>query len=472
MRIVFGSATVSALLALTSCTQGGQSGTDQQDVEQGDDDGAADDDVTDDDVADDDVPDDAADDDVATDDDVTDDDAAGDDVTDDDAADDDVTDDDAADDDATDDDATDDDDVADDDANDDDVADDDGPAAGGAANGGNNAGGSAGAGGFSSQGGSNTGGQGGGTSSPDSVCAPEPPEPGSPCEEPWASSAGIGLAYAHCSWGDDPRPLCRTLATCSNGNWVVNTPTDARCETAPLSEACPAEPPTSGAVCGDATVDCWYPEGDHCLCSECQGGSGYPICVQIDPPEWACPETPAECPSRIPQAGSVCAQPGSSCGPDCELQVVCEDSVWQWNQGNCPICAAPNTQIATPMGERDISSIAVGDLVYSVNAGAIEVVPVLRVESTPVVQHQVMQVTLQSGAVLEISPGHPTAYGRLFGDLQADDWLDEQHRVIDTRLVPYTFDRTYDILPASDSGTYFASGALVGSTLFSPLGGR
>jgi hypothetical protein len=32
-------------------------------------------------------------------------------------------------------------------------------------------------------------------------------------------------------------------------------------------------------------------------------------------------------------------------------------------------------------------------------------------------------------------------------------------------VVPYGFDATYDILPDSDTGAYFAGGALIGSTL-------
>jgi hypothetical protein len=31
--------------------------------------------------------------------------------------------------------------------------------------------------------------------------------------------------------------------------------------------------------------------------------------------------------------------------------------------------------------------------------------------------------------------------------------------------VPYAYDRTYDILPASESGGYFAGGVLIGSTM-------
>jgi hypothetical protein len=35
-------------------------------------------------------------------------------------------------------------------------------------------------------------------------------------------------------------------------------------------------------------------------------------------------------------------------------------------------------------------------------------------------------------------------------------------------LVPYAYDATYDVLPASSSGAYFAAGALVASTLKAP----
>ena len=96
---------------------------------------------------------------------------------------------------------------------------------------------------------------------------------------------------------------------------------------------------------------------------------------------------------------------------------------------------------------------------------AIVPVPILRVAATPVQHHQVMRIQLASGAVLEISPGHPTADGRRFGELSAGDPLDEQHDVLTAELVRYQHDSTYDILPASSTGTYFAAGVLVGSTL-------
>ncbi len=56
------------------------------------------------------------------------------------------------------------------------------------------------------------------------------------------------------------------------------------------------------------------------------------------------------------------------------------------------------------------------------------------------------------------------ADGRTMGDLAADDRLDGV-RIVSAALIPYRYSHTYDILPASDTGTYYADGVLVGSTL-------
>jgi hypothetical protein len=79
--------------------------------------------------------------------------------------------------------------------------------------------------------------------------------------------------------------------------------------------------------------------------------------------------------------------------------------------------------------------------------------------------HTVSRVTLVSGAVLEISPGHPTAEGRSFGELHAGDALGDLRVKSVTQGAPYAYPFTHDILPASSSGTYFAAGALIASTL-------
>jgi hypothetical protein len=171
----------------------------------------------------------------------------------------------------------------------------------------------------------------------------------------------------------------------------------------------------------------------------------------------------------MPQAGTACSTEGLMCGPDCNLEIVCESGAWRWRQGNCPICAAPDTPIATPTGERPIAALRPGDLVYSVDGDAIVAVPLRAVGHTRVSSHHVVRVTVEGGRVLEVSPGHPTADGRSFGDLLSGGRIDPEHRVLSAVLEPYRFDATYDILPASSSGTYFAAGVLIGSTLFGEL---
>jgi hypothetical protein len=129
-------------------------------------------------------------------------------------------------------------------------------------------------------------------------------------------------------------------------------------------------------------------------------------------------------------------------------------------------CAAPDTPIATPLGERPISELRIGDLVYSVEGAAVVVVPIRAVRKTPVTSaHTVSRVTLASGVVLQISAGHPTADGRTFGDLHAEEVLGGVRVESVVPRAPYAHPFTYDILPDSSSGTYFAGGALIGSTL-------
>lgn len=139
-------------------------------------------------------------------------------------------------------------------------------------------------------------------------------------------------------------------------------------------------------------------------------------------------------------------------------------------EGTCPkgcigcVCASPDTPIATPTGDRPIAELAPGDLVYSVRGQAIEAVPILRVNKVAARDHHVVHVVLDTGAALDISPRHPTADGRTFADLKPGDHLDRA-LVIDVSLIPYTHPFTHDILPDSNTGTYFARGALIGSTL-------
>jgi hypothetical protein len=93
------------------------------------------------------------------------------------------------------------------------------------------------------------------------------------------------------------------------------------------------------------------------------------------------------------------------------------------------------------------------------------IVPIKLVHRQPVTGvHRVVELRLAHGATLRISPRHPTADGRHFADLAAGDIVDGV-RVTSAGLVDYHEPFTYDILPDSDSGAYFAGGVLIGSTL-------
>ena len=180
-------------------------------------------------------------------------------------------------------------------------------------------------------------------------------------------------------------------------------------------------------------------------------------------------------------AGSICEAGELCCGTKCcktgelccavpgpiEMGPSCAPPT---SDGTCAkgclgcVCASPDTPIATPMGERMIADLVAGDLVYTVRGQAVVVVPILRVNRVAAHDHHVVRVTLDSGRILEISPRHPTAEGRTFADLRPGDRLDGA-RVVEAVLIPYTHAFTHDILPDSDTGTYFAGGVLIGSTL-------
>jgi hypothetical protein len=100
-----------------------------------------------------------------------------------------------------------------------------------------------------------------------------------------------------------------------------------------------------------------------------------------------------------------------------------------------------------------------------VDGDSIAAVPIAGVSKNPVAGHYVLRIRLATGAVLEISAMHPSADGRTLGLAKPGSELGGA-LVVSVAEVPYEHAFTYDILPASDTGTYFAAGALVGSTLF------
>jgi hypothetical protein len=133
---------------------------------------------------------------------------------------------------------------------------------------------------------------------------------------------------------------------------------------------------------------------------------------------------------------------------------------------NCPICLAAATLISTPNGDVRVTEITPGMLVWTAGVdGARVAAKVLEVGSTQVpATHRMVHLVLADGRELLASPGHRTADGRQLGSLAAGDALDGS-TITRWELVPYAGDRTYDLLPAGPTATYWANGILLSSTL-------
>jgi len=133
---------------------------------------------------------------------------------------------------------------------------------------------------------------------------------------------------------------------------------------------------------------------------------------------------------------------------------------------NCPICLAAATLISTPNGDVRVTDVAPGMLVWTASADGTRIaVRVLEVGSTQVpAGHRMVHLVLADGRELLASPGHRTADGRPLGSLATGDALDGS-TITHWELVPYGGDRTYDLLPAGPTGSYWANGVLLSSTL-------
>ncbi|MDE1727488.1 MAG: hypothetical protein KGH89_09560, partial [Thaumarchaeota archaeon] len=78
--------------------------------------------------------------------------------------------------------------------------------------------------------------------------------------------------------------------------------------------------------------------------------------------------------------------------------------------------------------------------------------------------HIMVHVVLADKRELYVSPNHPTADDRLFGELLIGDDLDGS-KIKSVEQVIYNGTYTYDVLPSGQTGFYWANGILVASTL-------
>ncbi len=132
----------------------------------------------------------------------------------------------------------------------------------------------------------------------------------------------------------------------------------------------------------------------------------------------------------------------------------------------CPICLSGNTVIDTPNGPVNVKELKVGMAVLTQDIlGHKQSGIILKTGKTLVPQnHMMVHVILYDARELYASPNHPTADGRLFGDLLVGDTLDSS-KIKSADQVPYNGTFTYDILPSGQTGFYWADGILVASTL-------
>ena len=132
----------------------------------------------------------------------------------------------------------------------------------------------------------------------------------------------------------------------------------------------------------------------------------------------------------------------------------------------CPICLAADTLIATPNGDVRVTDIRPRMIVWTASGdGSRIAAPVVEVGSIAVpAGHMMVHVRLADGRELLASPGHRTADGRPLGSLATGETLDGSPITV-WELTPYAGERTYDLLPAGLTGTYWAGGIQLSSTL-------
>jgi hypothetical protein len=164
----------------------------------------------------------------------------------------------------------------------------------------------------------------------------------------FATCPALGLS---CTYGDSPRPSCRTIMGCGGAQqcncgsdvcppsscftpevWVGGGPGSGVGLTDRCSWTCPATPPSVGQPCTPPGY-CAQPDGTQCGCIglDSQGGS-----------VWTCLPPPSDprCPLVAPLIGSACTDEGLACGnyDICVTgsRVLCTRGSWADDFGTCP----------------------------------------------------------------------------------------------------------------------------------------
>lgn len=132
----------------------------------------------------------------------------------------------------------------------------------------------------------------------------------------------------------------------------------------------------------------------------------------------------------------------------------------------CPKCLPGNALVDTPSGMVPVSELKPRMLVWTQDAHGNRIAaPILKTAAVPVTPGQfILHLVLHDGRELRVSPAHPTADGRTLGQLEPKSAIDGSW-VERIELESYEGSQTYDLLPAGETGFYWANGILLGSTL-------
>lgn len=214
---------------------------------------------------------------------------------------------------------------------------------------------------------------------------------------------------------------------------------------------------------------------------QCPDGKSYvgrtgPNCEFAACPSPSPEPTPVPVPSDCSGPGDTSCPKGYTCIQRCGPPVVrendpppgyyCETNAIASQPRMCPICLASNTDISTPNGFVNVKDVKTGMTVWSMDKNGKRVMSaVIRVSHTAVPSsHLVVHLVFADGREVWVSALHPTATGATVQDLRVSDSYDGS-RLVTVESIPYWDRATYDLLPDSETGFYWANGVLLGSTL-------
>jgi len=114
-----------------------------------------------------------------------------------------------------------------------------------------------------------------------------------------------------------------------------------------------------------------------------------------------------------------------------------------------------------------VAELKIGDIIYTTNKlGQRVEAPIINKDSVKVTaDHQLIDIILEDGRRIKCTPDHPNRDYSLMSSLRIGHYL-EGSEIIEISYENYTQPYTFDILPAGETGIYWANGIRLGSTLF------